>query len=208
MPDDTDQLPDVPTLRDRLVARGAKPHRRLSDLSRYMLAHEEELRALLEVDGYAWADIAALLAEEDGLTDETGKPVTAGSARLAWSRLRRRHRKSKDRGQDRGHDEGGTTARVEPAERESWAELTESLPDGIDDPNRVSRTTKRLPLVENAEAPLVIRPARPRGSVEFSQENPQEQAALPPKNAEAVAREIEDLARRQSGPKVAPPDVL
>ncbi len=58
-------------------------------LSRYLLAHRDEVAPLIEADGYSWTDIAALLAEEERLTDETGKPVTALSARLAWSRRRR-----------------------------------------------------------------------------------------------------------------------
>jgi hypothetical protein len=85
-------VPSGARLRERQQARGAKPHSRMSDLSRYLLAHQDELHALINVDGYAWADIAAVLVE-DGLTDEAGRPVTATAAKLAWSRLRRRRAK-------------------------------------------------------------------------------------------------------------------
>ena len=89
-----------PSLRDKLHRRGAKPHRRgakphrrMSDLSRYMLDHYDELHALIAVDGYGWADIAGVLSDDEGLTDESGRPVTADVAKLAWSRLDRRNRR-------------------------------------------------------------------------------------------------------------------
>jgi hypothetical protein len=31
---------------------------------------------LLEIDGYGWTDIATMLAEDLGLIDETGRPVS------------------------------------------------------------------------------------------------------------------------------------
>ena len=77
------------SLRDKLHRRGAKPHRRMSDLARYMLTHYDELHALITVDRYGWADIAGVLADE-GLTDGSGRPVTADVAKLAWSHLVRR----------------------------------------------------------------------------------------------------------------------
>jgi len=33
-------------------------------LSRYLLAHRDEVAALIEADGYSWTDIAALLADD------------------------------------------------------------------------------------------------------------------------------------------------
>ena len=45
---------------------------------------------LIADEGYGWADIAALLAEEEGLADEAGKPVTLVATVLAWSWLRQR----------------------------------------------------------------------------------------------------------------------
>ena len=86
MQHDDAALPPLRSLRDKLQARGAKPHRRMSDLSRYMLAHYDELHALITVDRYGWADIAGVLADE-GLTDGSGRPVTADVAKLAWSHL-------------------------------------------------------------------------------------------------------------------------
>jgi hypothetical protein len=90
MPRDRDRGA-LPPLRDLLTARGAKPHSRMSDLSRYMLDHRDELHDLL-AEGFAWADIAALLATEEGLVDKRGQPITAALAKLTWSRTRKRQR--------------------------------------------------------------------------------------------------------------------
>ena len=187
MPNDTTDVPPAPTLRERLQARGAKPHRRMSDLSRYMIAHHDELHALITVDRYGWADIAALLAEEEGLTDETGKPVTADIAKLTWSRLnRRRH------------------APVAPgaAAPSAPAVTPLSLPPA-------AATNRDAPPADPERPPMTIRPARPRGASARSSPPEQPATSTPSLLSEdAVARRLADLADRQGGAKIPPPTVL
>jgi hypothetical protein len=179
----TDDPPPTPSLRERLQARGAKPHSRMSDLSRYMLVHHDELQALITVDGYSWADIAAVLSEEEGLTDETGKPITAVTARLAWSRLRRR----------------ATKPAPQPPAR----------PDGPPDPRIVhthlSEGDPGLPFAAQPDAPT-IRPARPRGAMTA----PFVPTASAPASSEqrAASEAVDDLTRRLSARKMPPPDLL
>ena len=185
----TDDPPSTPshTRRERLQARGAKPHSRMSDLSRYMLAHHDELQALITVDGYSWADIAAVLSEEEGLTDETSKPVTAVTARLAWSRLRRRATKP---------------APQPPAP-------SGGPPDHPTIHTRVSEGEPDLRFAAQLDPPT-IRPARPRGSVTAPALAPLVPTASAPVTSEhrAASEEVDDLTRRLSARKIPPPDLL
>jgi hypothetical protein len=71
-----------------MAARGAQKHARKSTLARFMIERASEMHRLVEVDRYSWADIAAMLTDDEGLTDRTGGPVTATIAKLTWSRLR------------------------------------------------------------------------------------------------------------------------
>ena len=192
MPDDTlvSSTPIRP-LRERLQARGAKAHSRMSDLARYMLAHHDELEALITIDGYAWADIAALLAEEEGLTDQTGKPVSAGIAKLTWSRLRRRDAKP------------GARQRVEPP------------PDLTHPPNQdhvpASDAAPRLPFASPADPPPRIQPARPRGMLSPAvpvAPQPLSQPAPAAFDRQALQQRLDDLARQQAVGKIPPPDPL
>lgn len=191
MPDTPSDPPQPRGLRERLAARGAKPHSRMSNLSRYLLAHHDEVAALIEADGYGWTDIAALLADEEGLTDETGKPVTAISARLAWSRLRRRRETPPPR---------GIPAAPAP-QTPSRDHMSES--DG----------ENALPFAATERPRLEIRPARPVGAPAPVMPEP---PALPVSASgdgksgddTAIARRLEDLARRQSARKILPPEPL
>jgi hypothetical protein len=111
MPHDTDSTPSA-GLRTRLTALGAKPHSRMSDLSRYMLDHYEELQALV-AEGFAWAAITGLLANEEQLVDKRGKPITAELAKLTWSRTMARRRgvaTPRAADQDHGQRRGGGRA--------------------------------------------------------------------------------------------------
>jgi hypothetical protein len=75
-------------LHERMEARGAKKHRRKSTLARFMIERAAEMRRLVEVDRYSWKDIAAMLSEDEGLTDNKGNPITETVARITWSRIK------------------------------------------------------------------------------------------------------------------------
>ena len=80
-------LANIP-LHERMEARGAKKHRRKSTLARFMIERASEMHRLVEVDRYSWKDIAAMLSEDEGLTDNKGNPVTETTARITWSRVK------------------------------------------------------------------------------------------------------------------------
>ena len=75
-------------LHEKMEARGAKKHRRKSSLARFMIERAAEIRRLVDIDRYSWKDIAAVLAEDEGLTDNKGNPVSETVARLTWSRVK------------------------------------------------------------------------------------------------------------------------
>lgn len=202
------------SLRETLAARGAKPHSRMSDLSRYLLAHQKEIEVLLKVDGYGWADLAAMLAEDKGLTDETGRPVSAESAKLAWSRLRRREMKQ-------------AAAIVAPTAGKPISKPLPATPVAPEAPIgagpaitpsdriRVSDADPGLPFARTEKPPLVIRPARPRGmggaptSTAPLPALPLATAEAPPVRDEGRLREqLDELGRRQSAKKLPLPDPL
>ena len=80
-------LANIP-LHERMEARGAKKHRRKSTIARFMIERAAEMQRLVEVDRYSWKDIAAMLSEDEGLTDNKGNPVTETTARITWSRVK------------------------------------------------------------------------------------------------------------------------
>jgi hypothetical protein len=82
-------------LHERMQARGAKKHRRKSTLARFMIERAAEMHRLVEVDRYSWKDIAAMLSEDEGLTDNKGNPVTETIARITWSRVKAGRAKAK-----------------------------------------------------------------------------------------------------------------
>jgi hypothetical protein len=190
--DDDAALPPLRSLRDKLQARGAKPHRRMSDLSRYMLAHYDELHALITVDRYGWADLASLLAEEEGLTDELGRPVTADIAKLAWSRLTRRNRRP-------------VPARPV-AQRQS---PTCDPPDAPSIPPPGAEKNE-LPLADQDPPAIEIRPVRLLGGTKPLPPPAKDLNESTPSllSDEEVERRIADLAERQGGQKIAPAKVI
>jgi hypothetical protein len=189
MQSDTEPAPPGPSLRDKLQARGAKPHRRMSDLSRYMLAHYDELHALITVDRYGWADIASLLAEDEGLVDELGRPITAAVAKLTWSRLTRRNRRSVPP-KPAARREGDSPA----------AQATLPPP----------ATENDLPSASAEWPPLEMRPVRLRDSATPVPAPAAAAGGSTPSlfNDEEVERRIADVASRQGGKKIPPPKVL
>ena len=175
-------------LRERLQASGAKPHRRMSDLSRYMLDHRDELDVLVRVERYGWADLlSAILADDDSLRDDNGNPITLELARLTWSRLNRRKR---------------GPARSSKAAPSSPAAAAEPLTE--------ERSTNRDDLAAVPASPsTAIRPARPRGRSPASA-SVESRAETTPSllSDDEVEQRIADLAGRQGGQKIPPPEVL
>lgn len=134
------------SLSARLRARGAKPHSRMSDLSRYILEHYDEIRALVTVDRFAWPDIAALLAEEEGLADDQGRPVSGNAAKLAYSRVGKLRRPGAPTGQPRSVRK---TASVPGAEAPPEVRLSPLPPD-------TSLPRRSEPMDAGSGAPSVI----------------------------------------------------
>ena len=189
MTDGDDPSPPVRvSLRDRLAAQGAKPHRRRSDLSRYMLAHRDELHALVSVERYGWADlVCAILADDESLRDDTGKPITPELARLTWSRLNRR-------------DRPGT------APRQGTRDGSPSLPEAPAGERSTGHAEKRA---SSPATDAPIRPARPRDRLPASARGGLQAGTMGSLlDDEEVDRRTAKLASRQGGRKIAPPDVL
>ena len=188
----TERASDGPSdrigLREKLQARGAKPHRRMSDLSRYMLEHRDELDVLVRVERYGWPDLlGAILADDDSLRDDNGNPITPELARLTWSRLNRR--------------EHGP-ARSSRAAPPSTSPTAEPLGDTC------STNREELAAVP-APSSMAIRPARPRGRSPASasvESHAGTTASL--LSDDEVERRIAELAGRQGGQKIPPPEVL
>lgn len=178
------------TLRDKLLARGAKPHARMSSLSRYMLEHYEEMLQAVTVDRFRWEDLAAVLDQDEHLLDGDGRPPTADSARLHWSRTTQRVRASE--GQD------ATTP------------IT---------PRRSRSATKRRAAAGPASEPLAAAHATPLGAgPELAPLPPRQTEAAPlaaPVRAVSVQlsdaevqRRIDAVERRQGGPKIPLPNQI
>ena len=181
------------TLRDKLLARGAKPHARMSSLSRYMLEHYAEMLQAVTVDRFRWEDLAAVLDQDEHLLDGDGQPPTADSARLHWSRTTQRIRTSE--GQD----------------------ATTSIT-----PRRSRSATKRGSAAGLASEPLAAAHVHPVTSLGSGPDL----APLPPRQAGAapgatpmrstsvllsdaeVQRRIDEVERRQGGPKIPLPNQI
>ena len=175
-------------LRERLQASGAKPHRRMSDLSRYMLDHRDELDVLVRVERYGWADLlGAILADDDTLRDDNGNPITPELAWLTWSRLNRRER-----------GPAGSSKAAPPSPAAAAEPLTEE------------RSINRDGLAAVPASPsTVIRPARPRGrSPASASAESHARTMISLLSDDEVEQRIADLTGRQGGQKIPPPEVL
>lgn len=194
---DPEQAPSGASLREELEASGAKRHARLADVSRYMLDHYDELHALKVVDGYSWDAIVAVLAKRAGFSDTLGRPVSVDVAKLAWSRINRRKRGAP-----------ATTATPKPAV--SSGPVMAPGPFTAAPPSMPSPSTDR----DTASAGLDqlgfdIRPARPRGTMPVASAWQTQGKSTPSLLSEdEVERRIADVARRQGGTKIPPPEVL
>ena len=188
MTEDLPKLADRSALRDRLRAQGARPHHRMSDLSRYMLARRDELQALLRDEGYGWTDlVGAILADDPTLRDATGKPITAQIARLTWSRLNVRAR-----GGRVNRTAAGT---VTPAAMTDTPEPTAVVPEPAADP---------------APPPVMaIRPATPRASHPGpARAAGPAQDMRPARDDAELDRRLAKLEHRQRPPGLKLPEVL
>jgi len=193
-------------LRTRLKARGAKPHSRMSDLSRYMLDHYDELRALL-AEGFAWAAIADLLASEEGILDKRGQPITAELAKLTWSRTLARRRGAATR---RAVTKSVVSGVAGDGPADATGDTADRQPVPVPSPPVPKASNKGdTPFAEGDRPALDIRPARPRGAI-----TPPVAAASPGNSMpsllsdEEVDRRLDDLARRQGGRKIPLPKPL
>lgn len=192
-----DDVPATPkwTLQAELEASGAKPHSRMSDLSRYMLAHYEELHDLVAVSGYSWEAITQIiLVGKASLADRTGKPVTSTVAKLTWSRINQRRQK--------GHS----------PHKAALPALSATAQNGsVSEPQTAESSSQIRDGAFAGKAPLrtAIQPARPRGTVPPA--SPSKEAALSVHSLlseDELDRKLADLARRQGGHKIPAPDIL
>ena len=181
-------LANIP-LHERMEARGAKRHRRKSTLARFMIERAAEMQRLVEVDRYSWKDIAAMLSEDEGLTDNKGNPVSETTARITWSRVK-----------------AGRAAKAKPA-REAAAPTTQAQP-----PEEILKTG-HAPFAEPSGGPMQIdiRPASLRRSgADTAQASPKTQKIPGVRllnNADG-AQQIGDSPNRPGGRKIPPAPVL
>jgi len=207
MPDPAPLAP-ARSLREELEASGAQPNSRLSALSRYMLDHYGELHALKVVERYSWQAIVAVLARQPEFAGAPGQPVTVAAAKLAWSRTVRRKQPA--------------AASMAVPELRPVAAPVPVVPLGsalaLETPTAAStsaastQSASQLRVKPFAPADLAapdIRPARPRGAL-FAP-NPTQTAVRSTASLlgeDEVERRVADLAARQGGPKLPPPEVL
>jgi len=192
---DADQAPSGSSLRDELEANGAKPNSRLSDVSRYMLDHYDELHALKVVDGYSWQAIAAVLARRAELNDTLGRPVSVDVAKLAWSRINRRR-------QAAAMPKAPTASKLGsplPPEPKDGAQL--SMPLQSTDRDALPVNPDRTGFAIRPARPLGATPGAPRGQTHHRSE-----AVL--LSEEEVDQRVAALAKRQGGARIPPPEVL
>ena len=172
-------------LHERMAARGAKKHRRKSSLARFMIERASEMHRLVDVDRYSWKDIAAMLAEDEGLTDNNGNPVSETVARLTWSRV-----KPGRTPKARSSRQPATPAPVQPDEN--------------------TLQIAHAPFANPAPAPLPIdiRPASLRRNSTAPATQASEIPGVTLLNDAQVQQQIDDLAARQGGRKIPPAKVL
>ena len=205
-----DPVPLAParSLREELEASGAQPNSRLSALSRYMLDHYDELHALKVVERYSWQAIVAVLARQPEFVGIPGQPVTVAAAKLAWSRTVRRKQPA-----------AASPAMPEPRPVAAPVPVVPLGPALVSEPptaapapaaSTQSASQSRVgPFAPVDQIEPDIRPARPRGAL-FAP-NPAQTAARSTASLlgeDEVERRIADLAARQGGTKLPPPEVL
>lgn len=192
---DPDQVPSGSSLRDELQASGAKPNSRLSDISRYMLDHYDELHALKVVDGYSWQAIAAVLARRAELNDTLGRPVSVDVAKLAWSRINRRRQAAMV-------PKATMVSRpAAPSSPEPRGEGQLSMPLQSADRDALPVDPDRAGFAIHPARPLGATPGAPRGQTHHKLE-----AAL--LSEEEVDQRVAALAKWQGGIRIPPPEVL
>lgn len=210
-PGPTGAVPPSRSLREELEASGAQPNSRLSALSRYMLDHHEELHALKVVEGYSWQAIAAVLSRQAGIGGASGQLVTAAAAKLAWSRISRRRQKVTAASAAPDAPAFGSASAPRPAASiglgvAGGPNPLPGLPSAA--PSLTSQLGDKISAMPDLAMPD-IRPARPRG-VPFAPAPAQTAARSTPSllGEDEVGRRIDELAARQGGPKIPPPEVL
>jgi hypothetical protein len=192
----TSPKPTTQHLRAELLADGARPHARMSDLSRYMLENFEEMQALRE-EGFSWEAIARNLTKK-GFVNREGQPISAELAKLTWSRrLHGRRKKSLAPQATASEATAPNTTAREPAAR--------TAPP-------LSATTEKnaLPFAEFERPQIDIQPARLRGTPAAPAAHTNSNAVSTPSllSKEEVDRRLAELAERQGGLKIPLPRVL
>ena len=172
-------------LHEKMEARGAKKHRRKSSLARFMIEHAAEIHRLVDIDRYSWKDIAAMLAEDEGLTDNKGNPVSETVARLTWSRV-----KPERIAKGRRPRQPATPAPVQPDE--NTLQIGHA-PFANPAPATMQIDIRPATLRQNSTAPAAKGPEIPGVTLLSDAE---------------VQRQIDDLAARQGGRKIPPAQVL
>jgi hypothetical protein len=172
-------------LHEKMEARGAKKHRRKSSLARFMIERATEMHRLVNIDRYSWKDIAAMLAEDEGLTDTNGNPVSETVARLTWSRVKPER-----------------IARARPARRP----VTPAPVQPDDNALQIAHA----PFADPAPATMRIdiRPASLRQNGTAPAAKAAEIPGVTLLSDAQVQQQIDDLAARQGGRKIPPPQVL
>lgn len=193
----------LPSLREALEASGARPNSRLSALSRYVLDHQDELYVLKVVERYSWCDIVAVLAQRPELAGISDPPLTVAATKLAWSRMMAR----------KGRDA---------AIRSGSVSQSQTAPQpGSGSQTAPSRTLSEAPPGEKAFLEVLggttsdlaldafhIHPAKPRGAPLLSPSARTSEKSASPLSADEASHVITELAMRQGGRKIPPPEIL
>lgn len=197
----------VRSLREALQASGARPNSRLSEVSRYMLDHYDEVHALKVVARYSWHDIVAVMVKQPDFQNASGRErLTVTAAKLAWSRTNKRRR------QDATTRAGivqqpPTVPRFEP----DLPAITPANPTVSDEfqPQGTSSQSREDIVPGSIIEPFSIRPAVPR-STPFAPDATKDhvKSVAPPLAEEEVERRLAELAARQAGPRIRPPELL
>lgn len=196
------------SLREELEASGAQPNSRLSALSRYMLDHYSELHALKVVERYSWQAIVAVLSRQPEFAGAPGQPVTVAAAKLAWSRTVRRKQPAAACPAALASKPVAAPVPVVPLGSASPSEPPTAAPAPAASTQFASQSRVE-PFAPAEPAAPDIRPARPRGTL-FAP-SPSQIAARATAyllGEDEVERRVADLAARQGGPKMPPPEVL
>jgi hypothetical protein len=172
-------------LHEKMEARGAKKHRRKSSLARFMIERAAEMHRLVDIDRYSWKDIAAMLAEDEGLTDSKGNPVSESVAKLTWSRVKPER-----------------VAKPKPTRRPATPAAAQ--------PDETALQIAHAPFADPTPAAMRIdiRPASLRQNGPAPAAQVTEIPGVTLLSDAQVQQQIDDLAARQGGRKIPPPQVL